>query len=72
MEKECFFFFPPSDPRSLVLGSDGVTILHGGNLPHPINLKNNVMRVPLPLQLEPVFPHCVLIFSMSLKRQPVV
>lgn len=39
------FFSLPSDPSSPELGPSGVTILHGGNLPHPINLKNNRMGV---------------------------
>lgn len=63
-------FFPPSDPISPELGPDGAIILRGGNLPHLINLKNNVMGVPLPCCLNQSF-HSVLIFAMSLRRQPV-
>lgn len=56
MGTECFFFFlPPSDSVRPELGPGRVTILHGGNLPHPLNLRNNVTGVPLPCYLNQSF-----------------
>lgn len=59
MEKECFLFPPPSDPIRPELGPGGVTVLHGGNLPHHINLRNNMMGVPLPCTSTNLSTFCV-------------